>query len=103
MALLSEGLTPLVDRPIVDMTELKGNYDVAFDISMQDLMAAARAAGANVPASAPNASTSPADAASEPGGSILTAIQALGLKLEPRKAPMLMIVVDQAEKMPTAN
>jgi len=103
MALLAEGLTPLVDRPIVDMTELKGNFDVAFDVSRQELLNLARAAGSDVPQSAPGASTSPADAASDPGGSIFTAMQSLGLKLEPRKAPLLMIVVDQAEKMPTDN
>jgi uncharacterized protein (TIGR03435 family) len=56
-----------------------------------------------VPASAPDASATPADAASDPGNSIFTAIQSLGLKLEPRKAPILMIVVDQVEKMPTDN
>ena len=103
MALLAEGLSPLVDRPIVDMTELKGNYDVTFEVSMQELMSAARAAGAAVPQATPSASASPAEAASDPGGSIFTAIQSLGLKLEPRKAPLLMIVVDQAEKMPTDN
>lgn len=103
MALLAEGLSPLVDRPIVDMTELKGNYDVTFEVSMQELMNAARAAGAAVPQAAPAASASPAEAASDPGGSIFTAIQSLGLKLEPRKAPLLMIVVDKAEKMPTDN
>jgi hypothetical protein len=42
-----------------------------------------------------------ATGASDPGRSIFTAIQSLGLKLEPRKAPLLMIVVDKAEKMPT--
>jgi len=103
MPLLADGLTPLVDRPIVDMTELKGNYDLAFEVSRQELLNAARAAGANVPASAPDASASPADAASDPTGSIFTALQTLGLKLEPRKASLVMIVVDKAEKMPTEN
>jgi uncharacterized protein (TIGR03435 family) len=103
MPLLAEGLTPLVDRPIVDMTELKGNYEVTFEISRQDLLNAARAAGANVPAAAPDPSASPADAASDPVSSIFNAMQTLGLKLEPRKAPLLMIVVDKVEKMPTDN
>jgi uncharacterized protein (TIGR03435 family) len=98
MALFAEGMTPLVDRPILDMTELKGEYEMAFDISMQDLMAVARAAGANVPAPDPTAAE-----ASDPQGSIFTAIQSLGLKLEPRKAPLKMIVVDKAEKAPTEN
>lgn len=103
MALLADGLSPLVDRPIVDMTELKGNYDVAFEVSRQELLNLARAAGANVPASAPDASAPPADAASDPGNSVFTAIESLGLKFEPRKAPLLMIVVDKSEKMPTDN
>jgi uncharacterized protein (TIGR03435 family) len=102
MPLLAEGLTPLVDRPIVDMTELKGNYDMSFEIPTADLMAAARAAGANVPAAAAGG-TGPVPEAADPQGSIFTAIQSLGLKLEPRKAQLVMIVVDKAEKMPTDN
>jgi uncharacterized protein (TIGR03435 family) len=97
LAEMAEGLGPLVDHPVLDMTGLKGKYTMALDISMQDMMNAARAAGAAVPPSAP------ADAASDPGGSVFTSIQALGLKLEPRKSPMAMIVVDKVEKMPTEN
>jgi uncharacterized protein (TIGR03435 family) len=102
---LATALSPMVDRPIVDMTGLKGYYDVVLDVSMQDLMNAARAAGANVPANGPGggASGNPADTASDPGGSIFTAISALGLKLEARKLPLTKIVVDSVEKMPTEN
>jgi uncharacterized protein (TIGR03435 family) len=106
MGKLAESLTPMVDRPIVDMTDLKGRYDVVLDVSMQDMMNAARAAGANVPGPAPGAGAAgnPADAASDPGGgSVFTAIQSLGLKLEKRKAPLVSIVVDKVEKMPTEN
>jgi uncharacterized protein (TIGR03435 family) len=47
---------------------------------------------------------SPADNASDPsGGSIFQAVQALGLKLEPRKAPLDFIVIDHLEKTPTDN
>jgi uncharacterized protein (TIGR03435 family) len=105
MAELAEGLSPMSDHPIVDMTGLKGNYQVTLEISMQEIMAAARAAGAAVPAAAPGGGDAgkPADAASDPGGSIFTAIQTLGLKLEPRKTPLTTIVVDRVEKMPTEN
>jgi uncharacterized protein (TIGR03435 family) len=102
MAEMAEGLTPLADHPIVDMTGLTGKYSMTLDISMQDLMNAARAAGAAVPAASPDPSH-PADAASDPGGSIFTAVQSLGLKLESRKSPMTFIVVDHVEKMPTEN
>lgn len=104
MEKLATALSPMVDRPILDMTGLKGYYDVVIDVSMQDLMNAARAAGANVPANAPGATSgNPADTASDPGGSIFTAISALGLKLEAKKLPLTKIVVDSVEKMPTEN
>jgi uncharacterized protein (TIGR03435 family) len=103
LAELAEGLTPMSDHPIVDMTGLAGKYDVTLEISMQDLLNAARAAGAAVPPPAPADPSKPAEAASEPGGSLFTAIQALGLKLEPRKVPMPQIVVDHVEKTPTEN
>jgi uncharacterized protein (TIGR03435 family) len=105
MAELAEGLSPISDHPIVDMTGLKGNYQVTLEISMQEIMAAARAAGAAIPAAAPGGGDAgkPADAASDPGGSLFNAIQSLGLKLEPRKTPLMTIVVDHVEKMPTEN
>jgi uncharacterized protein (TIGR03435 family) len=104
LAELAEGLTPMVDHPIVDMTGLTGKYHVTLDISMQELMNIARAAGAAVPADGGGDASKPAELASDPGGSSLfTTIQALGLKLEPRKSPMTFIVVDSAEKTPTEN
>ncbi len=102
LAELAEGLSPMTDHPIVDMTGLTGKYQITLDISMQEIMNAARAAGANVPPAAvdPN---KPAEGASDPGSSVFTSFQALGLKLEARKTPMTMIVVDSIEKMPTEN
>jgi uncharacterized protein (TIGR03435 family) len=38
-----------------------------------------------------------------PGQSIFTAIQKLGLKLEPRKAPLDFIVIEKGERVPTEN
>ena len=98
MAEWLKALSPLSDRPIVDETGLKGRYDVTMDISMQDLMTAVRSAGANVPPPAAGMTE-----ASEPSGSLFTAIKSMGLKLERRKVPMLVVVVDHCEKMPTAN
>jgi len=92
---------------VVDMTELKGNYQVALDLSLEDLMGMARAAGADVPMPAGGGPGrgSPAPAASDPSGSssVFAAVQALGLKLERRKAVLEQLVVDHVEKSPTEN
>src|ERR1700722_3282490 len=99
MPLLAEALSRYVDHPVVDMTELKGNYQVVLDISQEDIRAVMRSIGAAMPAAAAGAT----DSASEPGSSILTSVQQLGLKLEARKAPLDMIVIDHLEKLPTEN
>jgi len=109
MADLADLLSPFADRPVLDMTELKGSYQVSLDLTMEDMMKVARAAGmGGMMGPAPggagaDASRAPADAASTPTSSIFTAVQQLGLKLDSRKAPLEMIVVDHAEKTPTDN
>ena len=104
IAQLAEGLSPMADQPIVDMTGLKGKYDVALDISMQDVLNARRALISGAPEGGAGGDASkPADAASDPGGSIFTALKPLGLKLERRKEPLMKLIVDHCEKMPTDN
>ena len=102
MASLVEMLSRFLDRPVVDLTELKGTYQVALDLSMEDLRNAARSAGVVAPGL--EAARTPADGASDPAGlSIFAAVQQLGLKLEPRKTPIESIVIDHLEKAPTEN
>lgn len=105
MAKLAESTSPMLDRPIMDMTGLTGKFDVTLDLSMADIMSTARKFGANVPPTpgGAGASGNPADSASDPGGSIFTAFSALGLKLEARKLPLEKITIDSIEKMPTEN
>ena len=104
---LADMLSRFVDRPIIDMTDLKGEYQVSLDLSMADILKAARVAGMNVPGGLPGANPAgpaPADAASDPSSSsIFAAVQQLGLRLEPRKSPVETIVVDHLEKTPTDN
>jgi len=106
MAEFAEGMTPLADRPILDMTGISGRFQMVVEISMEEVMNLARQQGAAVPPAAGGDSsvTKPAELASDPGsGSLFKAVEALGLKLEPRKSPMTMIVVDSVEKTPTEN
>jgi len=107
-----EGLVEMVarflDRPVIDATELKGSFEVALDLSMDDIKAMAAKSGmagmmGMGMGMGGDAARAPADAASEPTSSIFTALQAMGLKLESRKAPVEILVIDHAEKMPTEN
>jgi uncharacterized protein (TIGR03435 family) len=91
-------------RQVVDMTDLKGYYKVTLDFSLADLLAMARAAGMEVPP-IPGAGGTPGVAASDPSGSssLFAAVQALGLKLEQRRAVTEQLVIDHVEKSPTEN
>jgi uncharacterized protein (TIGR03435 family) len=103
MEQFAQTLNPLVDHPVFDMTELKGNFQVALDLSMETMLSVARAQGINVPAlgGAPGG----AAVASDPSGasSIFQSVEQLGLRLEPRKMPLEHVIVDQMEKTPTEN
>jgi uncharacterized protein (TIGR03435 family) len=105
MPMLADNLSRMVDRPVIDMTELKGKYQVALEVSTADLLTMARTLGVGAPgASARMDAARPADAASDPSGSsIFAAVQRLGLKLDPQKQPTERLVVDHAERMPTEN
>lgn len=105
MEQMCEAITRFLDKPVMDMTELKGNFQIALDISMEDAMKMARSAGVMVPGpGGPGGDSKPSDGASDPGGStIFSSVQQMGLKLESRKAPIEQIVVDHAEKTPTEN
>jgi uncharacterized protein (TIGR03435 family) len=106
MAKFADMLSSFVDRPVMDRTDLKASYDVALDLSMDDLRNAARAAGigGGMMMGPRSGGGGPADAASDPSGSsIWAAVQAFGLKLDARKEPLEAIIVDHLEKAPTEN
>ena len=84
---LTQELSRELGRDIIDKTEIKGRYDLTLKWTTPD-------AGA-----APDNPASSADS----GPSIFTALQEqLGLKLEPAKAPVQVLVIDHAE-MPSEN
>lgn len=101
MTYVADMLARFVDKPVVDMTELKGRYDFTLEFTQEDFRAmmirAALASGVALPPEAIQAM----EGAS--GDSLFTALQTLGLKLESRKAPLDVLVVDHAEKTPTEN
>jgi len=101
MTVLADALTRYVDRPVVNMTELQGKYDLTLQFSPEDYLAmtirSAVVAGVALP---PEALKFLEGASDE---SLFTAVETLGLKLEPRKAPLEVLVIDRAAKAPTAN
>jgi uncharacterized protein (TIGR03435 family) len=93
-------------RQVVDMTGLKGYYQVSVELSIADLMAMAHAQGMPMPAnpsSGGGANTVPE--ASDPGGgsSVFESVSQMGLKLEDSKATVNRLVIDHVEKTPTEN
>jgi uncharacterized protein (TIGR03435 family) len=86
-------------RQVVDMTGIKGNYDATVELSLMEMIAMAKAAGADIPAGAPGGAGGRGDVpvASDPGGggtSLTDAVQSMGLKLESRKAMVDQLIVD---------
>jgi uncharacterized protein (TIGR03435 family) len=93
-------------RQVVNMTDLKGDYQVAVEISLAGLIAMAQAQGVNVPGGGGGAAGATATEAADPGGAgttVFSSVEKLGLKLEPRKAKVEQLIVDSAEKNPTDN
>jgi uncharacterized protein (TIGR03435 family) len=89
---LADRLTGLTKRPVIDATALKAKYDFTLIF---------KPGGMNGPVG-PTAAAATPDADALPD--IFSALQAqLGLKLETKKAPIKMIVIDHIEKTPTEN
>ena len=82
-----------LDPAVVDMTGLKGRYQVNLDVSMADLIAFITSPGPKDPAAVQDAQL----------GVVRDALKKLGLQLEPRKVPLETIVIDHLEKTPSAN
>lgn len=94
-------------RQVVDMTDVKGNYDASLELSLTDILALVRAQGMEIPAAvgagAGRGGTGVASDPSGGGATLQDAVQSMGLKLESRKAVVDQFVVDHVEKTPTEN
>jgi len=99
MASLIDWLSRFTDRPVVDMTELKGRYDLELDLSRDEMLNAASNAGMAV-----DGARRVPDGASDPGGdSVFKSVEKFGLKLDPRRLPLTLLVVDRMDRTPTEN
>jgi uncharacterized protein (TIGR03435 family) len=111
MAGLAEMLSNQLDLPVVDMTGLTGKYDFTLTFAPEGGVGLRLPAGIAPPpppppppgeggpgmpaASAPDSQSSP---------NLFAALQEqLGLKLEQRKGPVDLLVIDHLEKAPIEN
>jgi uncharacterized protein (TIGR03435 family) len=86
IAVLANLLSAQSGRPVVDKTGLSGNWDYNLEFAQ----------GAS-PANSP-------DAASDPAPDLIAAVRdQLGLKMDLKKGPIDVLVIDHVEKAPTAN
>ena len=92
MPQLAEALSQVMGRPVLDATELRGSFDFTLKWTADD----------NQLASGPGESQFPNPGTSGP--SIFSAIQQqLGLKLQARRSGVDILIVDEAQKVPTEN
>jgi uncharacterized protein (TIGR03435 family) len=123
MSGLADLLTGMVDRPVVDMTGLSGDYQVILDASPEELIGGMiRSAGLTFGPGGPGGFGGgfggpggpdgrgggqfrpQTDGASDPSGAGVSAsVEKLGLKLDARKSSVETVVVDHLEKTPTDN
>jgi uncharacterized protein (TIGR03435 family) len=109
MAGLAEMLSGQLDLPVVDMTGLTGKYDYTLTFAPEGGVRLPAGIAPSPPAGPPPGDggggmpdASAPDAQSNP--SLFTALQEqLGLKLEQRKGPVDLLVIDHLERAPVEN
>jgi uncharacterized protein (TIGR03435 family) len=93
MGRFSTWLAGRLDHPVIDLTNLSGVFDFRLDWTPDDEQMIARA-GEGKERSADKTN----------GPSVFTALQEqLGLRLETRRLPVEILVIDHVEKAPTEN
>jgi uncharacterized protein (TIGR03435 family) len=103
MAQFAEWLVRQLDRPVVDQTGLTKKYDLALDYAPES-------AGGRGPMGMPlppipgGEGGAPAEPDAQAAPTLFSALQEqLGLRLEQKKGPVDLLVVDRLEKTPTEN
>ena len=88
LADFARGLAGFLDRPVVDMTEIQGIFDIDIHAAPDSLPGLRFGKPSEESASLP---------------SIFDAIRALGLNLDPQQVTVKELVVESAQKIPTPN
>ena len=87
---LCTGLSRVLNREVIDRTGISGRFDIGLKISNADLFPRAAILASNP--------DTPANAAEPQGASVFSALNELGLKLEPSKGTADFLVIDHIER-----
>ena len=101
MRIIADSLTRFLDRPVIDSTNVKGAYDLTIDLTPEDRMSLMIRSAVNAGMTLPPQALAMMDNASN--ASIFEGVKKAGLTLEPQRAPLEVLVIDQIEKTPTEN
>ena len=99
--MVARQLERYLDRPFLDMTGLKGSYDLTIAVPPEEaqpmMLHAALNAGMMFPPQVMRLLDNSSIA------SLIDGFQQVGLKMESRKAPLDLLVIDQLSKTPSEN
>jgi len=101
MAQVAESLTRFTDRTVIDATSVSEQFDFGFDLSQEDYQFVLMRAGVNAGVSLPPQLNRLLDAS--PPNPLGAYFEKVGLSLEPRRAPLGVVVVESMLKTPTEN
>jgi len=101
MGQIADSLSRYEPETVLDMTEQPGYYDFVLQLSPEDyqgmLIRAAISAGVSLPPQVQRM------VEMSNGDSLGAALETVGLKLERRRAPLEVVIVEKANKVPSAN
>jgi uncharacterized protein (TIGR03435 family) len=101
MAQIAEAMTRFVDRTIIDATSLPERYSFTLDLTPEDYQATLMRTAVNNGVNLPPQALRLLDAG--PQNPLGPYLEKPGLSLEPRRAPLDVVVIDSALKTPTEN
>jgi len=97
---LADVLERYTDRPVVDAAGLTGTYDFTFEVTPEEYQTLLIRAGVNAGVAMPPQALRLLDNGGDP---LANAVGQLGLKLESRKMPIDLLIVDDVRRTPTEN
>lgn len=100
MDIVAVELARFLDRPVVNMTNLQGNYSFTLPVTQEDYYILLVRSGANAGVALPPRALALLNGSP---ASLFDSLDAEGLHLDSRKLPLDTIIVDQALQTPTEN